>query len=57
LVDERHGDTRQDLVRHDFLRQKCGTCGNEIWLDAGDILEGGKWYHRECWKPIGSGIK
>jgi hypothetical protein len=32
-----------------FLLQKCQGCGMRILLDPGDVIFGGKWYHRACW--------
>jgi hypothetical protein len=45
------GDPAHGIARRNYLLQKCGACGNELSLDAGDILEAGKWYHRRCWTP------
>jgi hypothetical protein len=35
-----------------FLVQVCEACKNEIIVDAGDKIYGGKWYHLLCWELL-----
>jgi hypothetical protein len=56
VIEEDRGEIPgQGLINRNFLLQKCGECGREVSIEAGDVLEGGRWYHRGCWKPAAGG--
>jgi hypothetical protein len=46
-------ESREAFVTRNLLIQTCQSCGNEIFLDTGDVTFGGRWYHAACWQLEG----
>jgi hypothetical protein len=36
------------------MRVQCHVCGKEMQLTEGDVIFGGKWYHKSCAKQTTS---